>query len=192
MNYNYAPAELEVPQLLSISPTTTTLVTLTDGGNDVGFSTIMKACVYGNNAKGAADCKDNTQLRQQVYGNLTALMKGGVSVQAEDANQNLVNGLTLLDDTRTFAELYVNIAQRVAPGGEVVVGGYPRFFGTAKKYYEQVGTRLAPSGYRCQVGTVGGYANLDVDYSDAQWIDGLADIGNKGHCRLGCNRQSDA
>jgi hypothetical protein len=178
VNYEYAPDELEVPQLLSISPTATKLVTLTDGGNDVGFAAIMKACVYGNNAPGAADCKDNAQLKQQVYGSLNDLVGQGVTVNAEDAKENPVPGSTLFNGRRTLAQLYVDIADRVAPGGEVVVGGYPRFFGTAKKYYEQIGKRLAPSGYWCQVGTVAGYANLDVDYNDAQWIDGLADLGN--------------
>ena len=71
LNTSYSPFEVEVPQLAAVDPATTKLVTMTIGGNDVGFVDIFTECVYGAEvpqlAPGHADCTNpDSQLKDFI------------------------------------------------------------------------------------------------------------------------------
>jgi len=169
-NVNYEPFEIELPQLLAVDPSVTTLVTLTIGGNNVGFTDVLNACLFGGKgATGATGCSNRgTAIWNEIEG------KNGTLA-------SLGNGISIPGfGKKSLADVYVDIAQRVKAGGQVIVAGYPHLFGANPNFY-QTGpyyNRLA-----CHAGTaaadlpvVGG--NYWVDYQDAQWINSLTDRGD--------------
>lgn len=162
--------EHEGAQLASVSPTATRLVTMSMGGNDVGFPEILKACVYSADgapsATGAKGCHlPTSQIYQATRTNLNRLQAGGVAT---------ANG------SKTLHQMYVDVASRITPGGKLIVAGYPELFGPGKGKYV-----AGPRGQstNCQVGTAAGGIPIKggtylVDYDDAQWISGLSREGN--------------
>ena len=154
--YSFEP---ELPQLLSLSPSTTKLATFNIGGNDVGFPEILAACIWSADgapkATGTRGCsKSSTQIYADTMKNLGSLQTG-VSVP----------GIGL----RLLANVYVDVASQMTAGGEVIVAGYPQLFGKDKKKF-QAGPRGAAT--NCKVGTAGGGipglgGTYLVDYTDA-------------------------
>jgi lysophospholipase L1-like esterase len=169
-NVNYQSFETELPQLLAVDPSVTTLVTLTIGGNDVGFTDVLNACLFGGKgATGSTGCSQRgTAIWNRIEGRdgTLASLSSGISVPGFG--------------TKSLADVYVDIAQRVKPGGQVVVAGYPHLFGSNRNFYQ---TGPYYNRRACHVGTAAGDVpgvggNYWVDYQDAQWINDVTDRGD--------------
>lgn len=118
----------EVPQLDNISPTTTKLVTLTLGGNDIGFVDILKRCVLGDlNPYSRANCgqypfEGDAPYATTIEGKITQL---GTGVPAKPATATTPATSAI----PSLHEVYQQIGERIGGGGTIIVAGYPRFFG---------------------------------------------------------------
>ena len=147
-------------------------MTFTIGGNDVGFEPILKDCVF-------------DELDQQSSPGCSQKGRAAYTTAVNGLRQ-LQNGLPIggVNDT-TLADIYVDIADRMAPGGEIVVAGYPRLFGESRIHYHIFKTAHYPFvGLGCQVGVAHGVKGLVSDplwvsYTDATWIDSIADQGDQ-------------
>ena len=98
-----ALGEMEPPQIDAVT-SATTVATLSIGGNDAGFDRVLRACVY----------------RPEDPGNAGCGRPGSPARRLAEA------GLRGLD--ATLAGAYVAVAARMAPGGRLLVVGYPRPF----------------------------------------------------------------
>lgn len=153
----------ERPQLDALQAATS-LVTFTIGGNDVGFKGVLDACIRARPWRwDGYGCSDVDNVTSGVKRRLDALAGKG-SAKTPDGDRIVA----VLDLIRQ--------AHRRAPQAEIAVVGYPRLFGTEKKYYFDADR--APSGYACDVG-VAVHRKATVDYSDAQWMNGQATALNK-------------
>jgi lysophospholipase L1-like esterase len=156
------PAE-ERPQMHAVDPTVTEVVTLSIGGNDGGFSDVLKACVFGGSgAEGETGCSAQGRFIVKLTEERLNALSSGIEVPGSGS--------------KTLAAVYLDVAQRVKPGGQVVVAGYPHLFGPNRNFY-RTGPYNRPA---CLVGSaVGGFGGYYwVDYEDAQWINGQTDRGN--------------
>ena len=170
-SYENPYGELEAPQKSAVT-SGTQLVTFTIGGNDVGFEPILNDCVF-------------DELHQQS--------SPGCSHKGRTAYATAINGLRELQNgipiggvsDKTLADIYVDIADRMAPGGEIVVAGYPRLFGESRKYYgifKSINYPFVGLGCRVGVAHAGKGAISDplwVTYTDATWIDSIVDQGDQ-------------
>jgi hypothetical protein len=129
----------EVPQLDHVSrlgatvPLTsaTNLVTLTVGGNNVGFPSVLGDCIKGPSTAGNFGCQARDQAAvMTALGWLRNGRPKGCSV-LPGINAPFPSPATLCSKTPIPAlhTLYEAIAKKVAPGGEVLVVGYPELFG---------------------------------------------------------------
>jgi hypothetical protein len=150
----------EAAQIDALSPFTRT-VTLTVGGNDVGFEGVLTRCVIGRVAImkkfGSAGCSKDTSLRQKVDGRLNALAGTG-SAQTD-------TGIKI----RSLHEVLAAI-HRASPNARIYLATYPRLFGTFRG--------------ECGIGTVYvnkvpgvGYAAMAMKITgpDAAWLNTLSD-----------------
>lgn len=158
----------EVPQIDNLSATRTKLVTLTVGGNDVGFPDIITSCIYGPAAKGKMDCRD--QKFNGRYSNdadvahaLDWLRKGRTSNACQELPGVGSDGKKeyICETAPSLHDLYLKIAGRVAPNARIIVAGYPQLFGSTF-------TNDVPEPF-CQVGS---YAALSfgIQQSDVEWL----------------------
>lgn len=131
-------------QLDSVDSRSTRLVTMTLGGNDVRFADVLRMCVYGPRVDGLKDCRDKAQ-RELIDPRKSVLTEG--QTNPEDAKLRLP----------PLSKVYTDIAERLAPGGKIIVAGYPRLFGDA-------------FGSECRIGTALGGLRYHVASSDAAWI----------------------
>lgn len=151
--YGQNPSAVE-PRQLNALTNDTQHVTMTIGGNDVGFSKVMEACVHrpGNEGFGcASDSSVTGPLAQRINA-----LAGTSSATAPDGRQ--ITALT---------QVLADIAS-AAPDAKIYIGGYPRLFGGDQNNY--VSDSSAPGGALC-VMTPG----VTVSYSDAQWLNQKAD-----------------
>jgi hypothetical protein len=114
-------------QLTQIGPETR-YVTLSIGGNDVGFSSVLESCIGGLYAKGGKGCAGRDEAA--VLEALNWLRYG-----REPGNYTLPGGHGKSKNSErlpSLEELYETIVEQ-APGVELVVVGYPNLFesGTA-------------------------------------------------------------
>lgn len=161
MNVSYTRfGETELPQLLAVT-SATKLVTMTMGGNDVGFQAILSDCLFDTalQAPGRPDCR---AAKRAAYKTATA---GIASLTAGIPVSGLAQG------SKSLSAVYVDIAERMAPGGTLVVAGYPRLFGTNQFSY---GTNQL-----CTVGAPFHLDSLSITYADAKWIDSVTDQGDQ-------------
>ena len=128
----------EGPQLDQIAPASTPspstgLVTLSIGGNDVGFVADLAACIHGL-VRGSSGCA--TQITDRLSKGLTLLSGGGrvfYPVNNLDGWQfcppgqfcNLIRPQVV--DVPSLSQLYTDIHVR-APNAKIVVLGYPQLF----------------------------------------------------------------
>lgn len=115
-----------------------TLASVSIGGNDVGFATILGDCITAKHLRGRT-CQGSTE---------TTARRKLADLDVPDDR----TGLTRLQT------VYRRIQLNMAPGGRLLVVGYPRLFGP--------GSGVVPPG--C------GY----VHKSDVEWINRLLDDGN--------------
>lgn len=146
-NHAYAS---EPAQLQALKRSTRT-VTLTVGGNDLGFAQVAAACVQSVRPAGFG-CSKNAALRSVVAARLAALA-GQAPAPAPDGS-----AITPID------QVLSDIRQR-APRARIYLAGYPRLFGTVRRDFGRDAT--APSGSSCVVNPL---IVARIDYEDAQWI----------------------
>ncbi len=126
-------------------------VSLTIGGNDLGFADVLSAClaVPGRDGRG---CSKDPRVTGLVGARLAALSGQG-SAPAP-------GGLPITPVATVLADLHAR-----APRARIFVGAYPELFGDDPQSFGADAS--APSGAACVVnGTIG--ASLDRD--DARWI----------------------
>lgn len=105
-----ALGEVEPPQIDAVT-SSTTVATLSIGGNDAGFDRVLRACAYRPEDPANAGCgRPGTTARRIVEAGLRGL----------DA---------------TLAGAYVTVAARMAPGARLLVVGYPRLFAEGGRGY---------------------------------------------------------
>jgi lysophospholipase L1-like esterase len=134
--------------------TSTAYVTLTIGGNDAGFSSVLERCTD-HPANQGWGCSTDSSVITTLDQRFDALA-GTAGAQAPDGRS-----------IASLEQLYVDIAAE-APNAEIYVGGYPRLFGSSSANYDSNGN--APGGASCAM-TIG----ATVSYSDAQWLNQKAD-----------------
>jgi hypothetical protein len=145
----------------------THLMTLSVGGDSVGFSHVLASCVGGLVVKGGKGCAQRDEAAAQTA--LSWLESGrppgtytlpGIQSALSAAAPTEKNAITL----PSLTQLYEQLVARAAPGAELLVVGYPDLFETA----------VTPV-VDCQVGTVYGVDKLTVTASDVEWLNERAD-----------------
>ena len=146
-----SPASTEIPQLDHLGPTTD-LVTMTIGGNDVGFAPVLADCIAGPFAPGTPGCAQ----------------RDGPTVQRELTMLGTGSGATCSDISATSCaasavpslhQLYEDAARRSGARATVVVVGYPAVFAAVPT--------------ECAVGSLVAAAYV-VTPGDAAWLDATA------------------
>jgi lysophospholipase L1-like esterase len=151
------PKNANEPAQLERLNSNSAVVTLTIGGNDLGFDKILRRCLnYPGN--GGFGCSKDQVLRRSVDDRM-AMLSGRA---AGSVDGRVVHKL---------ADLYKDIKAR-APQAKIYVGGYPRLFGSAKRYYAK--NKDAPGGALC-----GLPAFASIAYDDAIWLNDRADEFNR-------------
>ena len=130
-------------------------VTLTIGGNDIGFASVAKACL--NQTK---DCYKAQQ--SALNARINALAGKGKATTPEGR------------PIHALATLLVDI-HKEAPQARIFLLGYPRLFGTDPKYYSIEKYHNAPSALVCHLPTDVVLGNFAIRYDDAQWFNQIAD-----------------
>ncbi len=144
----------EPAQLTSLT-TKTSAVTLTIGGNDVGFAQILAACVWGI-GYGAPGCSHNPAVTEMVSYDLEAL----ANLSPSCPTSNLP--ISKASSTPITSWLCVLLAiHEAAPNAVVDLVGYPQLFANF-------------SDPTCQVGSLDGFYPLFVSSSDARWLNSVA------------------
>jgi hypothetical protein len=150
--WNYEPGQI------SRLSEYTEVVTLTIGGNDVGFKPVLEQCVdyLGHTGFGCADDEDMTSDVMDRIGKLSGY------------------GTITGPDDRTIHS-YVDVLTAIttaAPNATVYISGYPRIFGDNPTYWDS--DISAPGTFKCAVyaGTV---TFVYVSYNDAMWMNDRVD-----------------
>lgn len=150
-------AGVEPAQLAALSRRTRT-VTLTIGGNDIGFAAVLGNCIYTPVVQAQALVPGRPGCASRLDGVVTAAT-ARLAGRAGSAAQ-FPGTITMPQALRAI--------HRQAPKARVYVTGYPRLFGLS-----------FPSPAGCPVGTLG-QIPLFVTANDARWIrrkaDGLNDV----------------
>ncbi|MFP5282492.1 MAG: SGNH/GDSL hydrolase family protein [Actinomycetes bacterium] len=161
----------EPAQLAALRRTTRT-VSLTVGGNDLGFAGVAGACVQSSQTTGFG-CSRSPALNAVVAARLAALAGAG-QAPAPDGSAIVA-----------IARLLADIGER-APRAEIFLAGYPELFGDDRADYRADPT--APSQASCLVNPL---VNARVDYADAQWFNQATQQLN-GVLRAAVERAEDA
>jgi hypothetical protein len=152
--------EYEPPQIFSVDSHATKLATLSIGGNNVGFSDIVQACIERSIVNLSCANKSGSTYRNAMR-NIADLSHGGFDVRVGSSHE-----------LKTLSDVYVDIASRLAPHGILAVTGYPQLFSTNAKRYSTLNSQAAPPS--CLLGNL-----ITMTKANALWIDSLAVQGNK-------------
>ncbi|HEY4896358.1 MAG TPA: hypothetical protein VII01_09745, partial [Solirubrobacteraceae bacterium] len=140
----------------------THLMTLSVGGDSVGFSHVLASCIGGLVVKGRKGCAQRDEAAAQAA--LAWLENGrppgtytlpGITSALNATPPTEKNTVPL----PSLAQLYEQLIARAAPGAQLVVVGYPDLFETA----------VSPI-VDCQVGTAYGIDKLTIAASDVEWL----------------------
>ena len=135
------------------------IVTITIGGNDIGFSEVLNACVHKIPNAGGFGCSADTTLQSNLNDRLAALAgSGAASIGGHDIHP-------LVDVYRA-----IHLA---APSAAIYVGGYPHMFGSDINNYSAVNDSSIPGSAVCAI-----IPGATFSYGDAQWINSEADALN--------------
>lgn len=132
----------------------TEVVTLTIGGNDMGFVGVMNECAeYGDHH--GYGCSSNSTLINTMNDRLAAL--------------NGTANTTMFIDGREIHSISAVLGEIAtkAPNASIYIAGYPKLFGSSTSYFDAEST--APGGYECAAFPAG------FSYTDAQWMNDWAD-----------------
>jgi len=138
-------------QMHALSSRTRT-VTLTLGGNDIGFAEVVGGCIATARVPGRR-CSENPLLTGTVSLRLAALA-GLTSAPGSGLDYQIRALRTVLDD----------IHQR-APRATIYLAGYPLLFGSRTADF--TADLSVPSGYSCSMNTA---LHAVMDYGDAQYV----------------------
>ena len=151
----------EKAQLSELGPDTQ-LVTLSVGGNDLGFADALKDCISGALSNGSYDCQSRDQTSAEQ--NLSYLVNGrpdGCMAYLPFANPgNDTDGFCAAEPS--LEQVYTDITE-LAPNAAIYVVGYPHLFGTT---FNKKGV--------CHVGGVIGI-NYTIQGSDVEWMNSETD-----------------
>lgn len=125
-------------------------VTLTIGGNDMGFGSVLESC---SSAAGSWGCSTDTQLNSELTDRLAALAGTGTAT---------INGRTI----HSILSVIEAISSE-SPSARIFIGGYPKLFGSSTINYQADSS--APGGYKCAE------FPTTFAYDDTQWLNGWAD-----------------
>jgi len=145
------------PQVSHLGPQTK-LVTLTIGGNDVGFRSVLESCVDGLYANGGGKgCATRDEPGERTA--LEWLRDGRPPGEYELPHAKKNNISKNKEPLPSLQGLYEMILER-APAAELVVIGYPKLFETGQEPPDD-----------CQVGTGAfGLDKLAIYSSDIEWL----------------------
>jgi hypothetical protein len=184
-NHNYGS---EVPQLNSLGAGTK-VVTLTIGGNDLGFTDVIEACMdfapaFGgvpgpdSGEPGEWGCVHNALLQNDVTLALNALAGTGTDVDRSNTPVSAGSDLgTPKTDTNgnqiPIHSIYsvLSSIHAAAPNAHIFLSRYPRGFGPTTATFT-ANSHDTQSGYECDVTPPTG---LTFDFNDAQWANNLLD-----------------
>jgi lysophospholipase L1-like esterase len=147
----------EAPQVDSLS-STTDRVTITIGGNDVGFGDVLNQCVASVTTGNQWGCSVNSTLVSDVGQRLAAL--------ASPSEVSLVGGKNI----HSITSVLTAIASK-APNAALYIAGYPRLFGSDTANFTQDAS--APGGFYCDTST------STFAYADTEWMNQKADQLNQ-------------
>lgn len=170
----------ETPQLDRIGAATKT-VSLTIGGNDLGFVELLNACANGGGAPGKTDCTNpksaaGTALRNGFDERLGAFL-GRSTTRPDGSTITTIDKRTI----RSLPYILRTIADK-APLAHIYVGGYPKLFGDPRLRGRNNGA--------CTVGsTVLG--PIVVLNSDIDWIRSAQERVNSGIEKVASRAQID-
>ena len=151
--------EYEPPQIFSVDSHATKLATLSIGGNNVGFSDIVKACIERSIVNLSCAKKSGSTYRDAMR-NIADLSHGGFDVSVGSSHE-----------LKTLSDVYVDIASRLAPHGILAVAG-SRSFSAPTPGGIQPSTRRPRRLRAC-------WEPDHNDQGNALWIDSLAVQGNE-------------
>jgi hypothetical protein len=156
-------ANHEPAQFIYLLPDNTRTVTLTIGGDDMGFVEVLEHCIEGLRLGNpwpywqGAECSTSQALRDVLSARLNVL--GGTSASSVDGGP-LIHPLS-----EVFAAIHAE-----APKARIVVGGYPALFGAKGSHYELHPTSTNVLERACPVWPGIGIPVYWVLYSDAKWL----------------------
>jgi hypothetical protein len=153
---------LAEPAQVSRIPESAEIVTLTIGGNDVGFDQVLRKCLRLRPGTGYG-CSKDKKLRQAVQNRITALEGGQAATTPDD--------IAIIPIETVLKRIH-----RAAPSAKIYIAGYPHLFGNDTITF--VPSKPAPSRYLCEVYRVGEVQG-SFDYADTQWMNGQADAINR-------------
>jgi lysophospholipase L1-like esterase len=142
----------------------TEFVTLTIGGNDVGFERILSRCITTALNIGYG-CSGDSSFTLPISQRIAALAGTSSSTQYSPADNK---------EIYSIAEVLDRIVTK-APNAEVYIAGYPELFGSA--VYHDYEPLTSPSGYVCHVNTTSPIT-AKVDSYDTLWLNDQAELLN--------------
>ena len=140
----------------------TQLVTLTIGGNDIGFKDVANECTNHIGNIGWS-CGTNTSMTSALDTRMGDLSGSSVATSASPEGR----------DIHPISEVITAIHGK-APNAKIYIAGYPHLFGGSSANYTADGN--APGGYKCVV--YSGAVQASVSLWDAQYLNNEADILN--------------
>ena len=147
--------------------TDTKVVTLTIGGNDVGFADVLRACVQSiNGSLSGFDCANDTNLVNSVENKIAALAGTAPGTVTQ------FDGRTSQSRTVHAISDVIAAIHSAAPNAKIYIAGYPNLFGGNKSYFTT--SSSAPGGAQCNLPWLAA-----VSYADAQWLNSVADDLNE-------------
>jgi hypothetical protein len=141
-------------QLKEIGPETE-LVTLSIGGNDVGFASVLESCVSGAFSPGKKGCAARDQAAATEALEWLRYGRAPGSYEEPGGHAKSKNKVPL----PSLQELYEAILAQ-APKAEVIIVGYPILFESNVEEFHD-----------CQVGTANGVIKLTINSNDVEWLD---------------------
>ncbi|MEO5949870.1 MAG: SGNH/GDSL hydrolase family protein [Candidatus Saccharimonadales bacterium] len=132
----------------------TQVVTLTIGGNDMGFANVMNECAkYGDHP--GYGCSSDSTLTNTMNDRLAALDGTASTAMYIDGRE-----------IHSLSSIIEEIADN-APNASIYIAGYPKLFGSSTSYFDADSS--APGGYKCAS------FPASFSYADAQWMNDWAD-----------------
>lgn len=156
-------ANHEPAQFTYLLPDDTRTVTLTIGGDDMGFVEVLEHCIEGLRVGKSwpywqgAQCSTSQPLRALLSARLNVL--GGTRATSIDG------GPVIHPLSEVFAAIHAE-----APKARIVVAGYPGLFGAKMSHYERHPTTTNVFERACSVWPAIGVPIYWVLYSDAKWL----------------------
>jgi hypothetical protein len=183
-SFSFQVTVSHVPAQIYQIPANVKTVTLTIGGNDAGFVSVVKQCIdaakliFGYRGFG---CSKDVGLALDTIRRIGAL--SGVYRTPAITPEGL--------PIHKIAEVLAAIHQQ-APGTHIYLAGYPYIFGSSLSTFQYASH--APSRYSCTlafapVGPLN--VRVEVDYADAQFLNNMADVLD-GALRYGVSQAAKA